>query len=270
MILNLLSVAGSDSGGGAGIQADLKAFSALGAYGMSVLTALTAQNTRGVHAVHAVPADFVRAQLDAVASDIRIDALKLGMLANADIVHTVADWLAQWPTNRRPVVVLDTVMVAKGGHALLAPDAVAALRRRLLPLADLITPNLPEAAALLDQPVAADENDMQAQAAALGALGARGVLLKGGHLSGPESPDWLWLSQTGGIRLSQPRIATTHTHGTGCTLSAALATLRLRHGDWEQTVVAAQRYLQGALRGADQLEVGGGIGPLHHFFAWWD
>lgn len=269
MILKLLTIAGSDSGGGAGIQADLKTFSALGGYGLSVLTALTAQNTQGVSAVHPVPPAFVRAQLDAVWDDIRIDALKLGMLANAAIIDTVADWIERLPAAARPLMVLDTVMVAKGGHALLEADAVAALRSRLLPLADLITPNLPEAAALLDARLAADEAQMQAQAAGLCRLGARTVLLKGGHLPGPESPDWLWTA-AGGTRLAQPRIVTRHTHGTGCTLSAALTALRLRHADWPQAVVAAQRYLQGALRAADQLQVGQGIGPLHHFHAWWD
>lgn len=269
MILKLLTIAGSDSGGGAGIQADLKTFSALGAYGLSVLTALTAQNTQGVHAVHAVPPDFVRAQLDAVWADIRIDALKLGMLANAGIIAAVADWIEGLPVAGRPLIVLDTVMVAKGGHALLQEDAVAALRSRLLPLADLITPNLPEAAALLDADLAHDEAQMQAQAASLCTIGARAVLLKGGHLASPECPDWLWTA-SGGTRLAQPRIATRHTHGTGCTLSAALTALRLRHPDWPQTVMAAQRYLQGALRAAEQLQVGHGIGPLHHFHAWWD
>ncbi|MDR3428306.1 MULTISPECIES: bifunctional hydroxymethylpyrimidine kinase/phosphomethylpyrimidine kinase [Silvimonas] len=264
-IPHALTIAGSDSGGGAGIQADLKTFSALGAYGMSVLTALTAQNTQGVHAVHPVPPEFVTAQLDAVFSDIRVDAVKLGMLANAGIVHAVAASLAKYqPTH----IVLDTVMIAKGGHPLLVAEAVSAIRDALLPLASLITPNLPEAAALLGAPVATTEDEMRAQGYALIAAGAKAVLMKGGHLGGAESPDWLITPQSE-TRFANIRIATRNTHGTGCTLSAALAALRPQHQDWPQTVAAAREWLQAALIAADRLDVGHGIGPVHHFHAWW-
>ncbi|WP_304441798.1 bifunctional hydroxymethylpyrimidine kinase/phosphomethylpyrimidine kinase [Chitinimonas sp. BJB300] len=265
MIPNVLTIAGSDSGGGAGIQADLKTFSALGAYGLSVVTALTAQNTRGVSAVHPVPSDFVAAQLEAVFSDIRIDAVKLGMLANAGIIDTVASYLRQ---SHATEVVLDTVMIAKGGHSLLEPAAIQALREKLLPLATLITPNLPEAAVLLDCAPAETEDAMCEHGRALVALGARAVLMKGGHLGGAESPDWL-ITPTGETRFSRPRLATRHTHGTGCTLSAALAVLRPQMDGWPDTVMAARDYLQAALAAAERLQVGRGVGPVHHFHAWW-
>lgn len=260
-----LTIAGSDSGGGAGIQADLKAFSALGAYGASVITALTAQNTRGVTGIHTPPAEFVTAQLDAVFQDLDVDAVKLGMLANADVVRAVAASLRRYKPR---YVILDTVMISKSGHALLLPDAVAALRDELLPLADLITPNLPEAAALLDAEPAHDEEGMTAQAQALLALGARNVLLKGGHLSGDLSPDWL-VTTDSVERFNAPRIKAHNTHGTGCTLSAALAALRPRRDDWSSTVRDAKAYLNGALAASDQLKVGHGIGPVHHFHALW-
>ncbi|XZG71150.1 bifunctional hydroxymethylpyrimidine kinase/phosphomethylpyrimidine kinase [Chitinibacteraceae bacterium HSL-7] len=266
MTLHILTIAGSDSGGGAGIQADLKTFSALGTYGLSVITALTAQSTQGVRAVMPVPADFVGAQLDTVLDDIRIDALKLGMLANADIIASVAERLARRPV---PVVVLDTVMIAKGGHALLDESAVSALRSGLLPLASLITPNLPEAAALLGTSEARNEAEMRAQGRALLDAGAQAVLMKGGHLAAcDESPDWL-ITHDGETRFVQQRIATRHTHGTGCTLSAALAALRPQHAGWADTIHATRAYLQGAIAAADGLEVGHGIGPVHHFHQWW-
>lgn len=264
-IFHALTIAGSDSGGGAGIQADLKTFSALGVYGASVITALTAQNTRGVTAIHTPPAEFVAAQLDAVFSDIRIDAVKLGMLANADVVRAVAAALRKY---RPRHVVLDTVMLSKSGHALLAPDAVDALRTELLPLADVVTPNLPEAAALLSSTPAADEPGMLAQAQALLALGPRHVLLKGGHLGGDTSPDWL-VGPQGVERFEAPRIRVRNTHGTGCTLSAALAALRPQRADWRTTVRDAKAYLTTALAASEQLQVGHGIGPVHHFHAWW-
>lgn len=265
MRINALTIAGTDPSGGAGIQADLKAFSALGAYGASVITALVAQNTKGVQSVYPIDTDFVAAQLDSVLTDVRIDSAKIGMLFSQEVVAVVAAKLAQYPL---PFVVLDTVMMAKSGDALLALDAVAAIRDILLPKVSLITPNLPEAAALLDQPVATNEAQMCRQGEALLALGCPAVLMKGGHLSEAESPDWLFTA-TGAERFSAPRVATTHTHGTGCTLSAALAALRPRHEDWSSTVAAAKAYLQQALLAADSLEVGEGIGPVHHFHAFW-
>ncbi len=259
--INALTIAGTDPSGGAGIQADLKAFSALGAYGTSVITALVAQNTRGVQSVYYIDPAFVAAQLDSVFSDVRIDSVKIGMLANADIVQAVAERLRHY---RPEFVVLDTVMLAKSGDPLLAPEAVASIRSELLPLVSIITPNLPEAAALLACAPAEDEAQMREQGRALLEMGCRAVLMKGGHLSESESPDWLFTAE-GEQRFTAPRVATRHTHGTGCTLSGALAALRPRHADWAATVAAAKDYLQQA----DTLEVGHGIGPVHHFHAWW-
>lgn len=263
--INALTIAGTDPSGGAGIQADLKTFSALGAYGTSVITALVAQNTLGVQSVYRIEPDFVAAQLDSVLSDVRIDTTKIGMLAETDIVEAVAERLAHWQVQ---TVVLDTVMLAKSGDPLLSPSAVSTLRERLLPQVSLITPNLPEAAALLDAPVASNEREMHEQGKALMALGCEAVLMKGGHLDNGESPDWLF-TRNGTQRFTAPRIHTKNTHGTGCTLSAALAALRPRHADWAGTVAEAKSWLSAALAHADSLEVGHGHGPVHHFHAWW-
>jgi hydroxymethylpyrimidine/phosphomethylpyrimidine kinase len=262
--INALTIAGTDPSGGAGIQADLKTFSALGAYGCSAITALVAQNTRGVQSVYRIEPDFVAAQLDSVFSDVRIDTTKIGMLAETDIVEAVAERLARY---RVANVVLDTVMLAKSGDPLLSASAVETLRQRLLPQVSLITPNLPEAAALLDAPMRAT-SEMLEQGRALLALGCGAVLMKGGHLDDAESPDWLF-TREGEQRFTAPRVQTKNTHGTGCTLSAALAALRPRHADWAATVTEAKAWLSAALAQADSLEVGHGIGPVHHFHAWW-
>ncbi|WP_420209965.1 bifunctional hydroxymethylpyrimidine kinase/phosphomethylpyrimidine kinase [Burkholderia aenigmatica] len=265
-IPNILTIAGSDSGGGAGIQADLKTFSALGTYGASVITALTAQNTRGVTGVHAPDAAFVTAQLDAVFGDIRIDAVKIGMLANAAIVHAVADALRRYAPR---FVVLDTVMISKSAHALLAPDAVDALREALLPLATVVTPNLPEAAALLNDVPATTEPDMVRQGQALLRTGARAVLMKGGHLpDASASPDWL-VEATRTVRLDGARVPVSNTHGTGCTLSSAIAALLPQQPDLESAVREAKTYLTGAIVASGHLDVGHGVGPVHHFHRWW-
>jgi hydroxymethylpyrimidine/phosphomethylpyrimidine kinase len=259
-----LTIAGSDSGGGAGIQADLKTFSALNVYGASVITALTAQNTRGVSAVHVTPAEFVVQQMEAVFSDLAVDAVKIGMLANAAIIEAVAGDLAK----RDKLVVLDPVMVATSGDRLLATDAVEALRRKLLPLALVVTPNLPEAAALLDEPMAETEDAMRAQAGRIRALGPRAVFIKGGHGEGHESVDVL-ATADGVMRLAAPRVATSNTHGTGCTLSAAIAAYLARGHSLVEAVTAAKAYLTQALVHADELAIGHGHGPVHHFHALW-
>ncbi|MGY1848120.1 MULTISPECIES: bifunctional hydroxymethylpyrimidine kinase/phosphomethylpyrimidine kinase [unclassified Blastococcus] len=263
-----LTVAGSDPSGGAGIQADLKTFSALGAYGTAVLTALTAQNTRGVTGVHPVPADFVAQQLHTLLDDVDVHATKLGMLGSADVVRAVAGVLAE----RRPgPVVCDPVMVATSGHRLIDDDAVAAVRTELLPLADLITPNVPEAAALLDGEPATDVDGLHEQARALLDLGPGAVLLKGGHLGGPDSVDVLATS-AGTTETRRPRVTTTATHGTGCTLSSALTALAARAGappDWAALVEPARDYLQRALAGGGALGIGSGHGPVHHFAGIW-
>lgn len=263
--INALTIAGTDPSGGAGIQADLKAFSALAAYGTSVITALVAQNTCGVQSVYRIEPEFVGAQLDSVLSDVRIDTAKIGMLSETAIVQMVAEKLKRAAI---PYVVLDTVMVAKSGDALLSPDAVASVREQLLPQVSLITPNLPEAAALLDCAPAHSEDAMLTQGEALLALGCQAVLMKGGHLGDSESPDWL-ITRSGAERFTAPRVNTRHTHGTGCSLSAALAALRPRYTDWAETLREAKSWLQQALVQADTLEVGKGIGPVHHFHRWW-
>ncbi|GEN81248.1 bifunctional hydroxymethylpyrimidine kinase/phosphomethylpyrimidine kinase [Actinotalea fermentans] len=262
-----LTIAGSDPSGGAGVQADLKTFSALGAYGTAVLTALTAQSTRGVTGVHAVPAAFVAEQLATLAADVRIDAVKIGMLARAEVVDVVGAFLRDWDRDGERVVVLDPVMVATSGDPLLADDAVAAIRA-LLPRARLVTPNLPEAARLLDEPAAADVDAMLAQAERLRGLGSAWVLLKGGHLAGPSAVDVVVGPGVAEV-LTGPRVATRHTHGTGCTLSSAVAVLAARLGDWPAAASAAKAWLTGALRAADTLAVGGGSGPVHHFHELW-
>lgn len=262
---NALTIAGTDPSGGAGIQADLKTFSALGVYGASVITALVAQNTMGVQSVCHLDPDFVGAQLHAVFSDLRFDSIKIGMLDSADIVDVVADWLAKTAV---PWIVLDTVMLAKSGDRLLSPQAIRAVYMRLLPVASIITPNLPEAAELLNVPVAKNEQEMCQQGRMLLDRGCQAVLLKGGHLGGMQSPDWL-VTHSLVQRFTQPRINTRNTHGTGCSLSSALAALRPQYNDWGETVRAAKNWLQGALEQADSLEVGKGHGPIHHFYRWW-
>ena len=266
MIPIALAVAGSDSSGGAGIQADLKTFSALGVYGAAALAALTAQNTRGVAAVHDVPPDFVAAQIDAVFSDLRVDAVKIGMLGRAGAIAAVAEGLARHGARR---VVLDPVMVSTSGSPLLDPDALSALRTRLLPLADLVTPNLPEAARLLGAETARSEAEAVEQGRAILALGPRAALVKGGHAEGPESVDLL-VTRDGVRRFAAPRVATRNTHGTGCTLSAAVAAGLAKGLGLEEAVAAAKAYLQAALQGADQLGIGRGPGPVHHFHGFWD
>ena len=243
----------------------MKTFSALGAYGCSVITALVAQNTRGVQSVYRIESDFVAAQLDSVFSDVRIDTTKIGMLAETDIVEAVAERLKRYQVQN---VVLDTVMLAKSGDPLLSASAVETLRNKLLPQVALITPNLPEAAALLDAPHAQNEREMKEQGNALLAMGCGAVLMKGGHLDDEESPDWLF-THDGALRFTAPRVQTKNTHGTGCTLSAALAALRPRRDNWGDTVRDAKIWLSEALAKADTLEVGHGIGPVHHFHAWW-
>jgi hydroxymethylpyrimidine/phosphomethylpyrimidine kinase len=260
-----LTIAGSDSGGGAGIQADLKTFSALGAYGCSVVTALTAQNTKGVTGVLEVPPDFVRAQLDAVFVDLDVSAVKIGMLGSAGVIEAVAASLARW---RPRWVVLDPVMVAKGGDKLLQDDAVQALRDRLVPLADLITPNLPEAAVLLNEAPVEEIDTMPAQAERLLGLGAEAVLLKGGHLEGPKSPDLL-RTREWSAWFEARRVATRHTHGTGCTLSSAIAAYLAQGLPLATAVENAKQYVSQAIAAADQLSVGHGRGPVHHFHHIW-
>ncbi|MCW2602270.1 MAG: bifunctional hydroxymethylpyrimidine kinase/phosphomethylpyrimidine kinase [Pseudonocardiales bacterium] len=264
----VLSIAGSDPSGGAGIQADLKTFAALGAYGCAVVTSLTAQSTLGVSGVFPIPAGFVREQLDALFADVAIDAVKIGMLANAAIAHEVAAVLDAY---RPPIVILDPVMVATSGDRLLTEDAEDVLREELLPRADVITPNLPEAAALLGVEPARTAEHCREQARALLGAGARRVLLKGGHLDGDSATDLLAFPDGVIVALSAPRVDTRNTHGTGCTLSSALAVRAAESAvgtdgrpDWLDAARSAKAYLTRALQGADALRIGGGHGPVSH------
>ncbi|MEK1851641.1 MAG: bifunctional hydroxymethylpyrimidine kinase/phosphomethylpyrimidine kinase [Phyllobacterium sp.] len=259
-----LTIAGSDSGGGAGIQADLKTFSALGVYGASVLTAITAQNTRGVTAIENLSPGIVRAQIDAVLSDIDVKAIKIGMVSTLETIETIAAALRHW--DRRAVV--DPVMVATSGNRLLQPEAVDALRQLLLPIALVLTPNLPEAALLTGQPVAEDEAQIARQAEQLLALGPSAVLIKGGHSKGDLCTDLLF----GGAtieRFASTRIMTSHDHGTGCTLAAAIAAELAKGADLCDAVAGAKAYLTAAIAAAEGLKVGRGRGPVHHFYRWW-
>jgi hydroxymethylpyrimidine/phosphomethylpyrimidine kinase len=256
-----LTIAGSDSSGGAGIQADLKTFAALGVYGASVITALTAQNTVEVRGIHQVPADFVTAQIDAVFADLDVKAVKIGMVAQHATIEAIVAGLARWSPKH---IVLDPVMVATSGDHLLASDAVTGLRNDLIPQASLITPNLPEAAALLSEPVAESEAAIARQGERLLALGCRAVLIKGGHGQGSESIDYLF----GGshtIALAARRIATKNTHGTGCSLSSAIAAGLAKGDDLETAVRTAKAWISAAIEAADRLGIGRGHGPVHHF-----
>lgn len=269
---NVLSVAGSDPSGGAGIQADLKTFAARGTYGMAALTSLTAQNTQGVSAVFPVAADFVAQQLAMIFSDVQVDGVKIGMIVNADIAEAIATVLRKQLIKKPDLtIVLDPVMIAKGGAALLDPQAVESLTEKLLPLATLLTPNLPEAAALLCQPVAETREQMLQQGKALLAKGCKAVLMKGGHMAGDSSPDLLLTTEIikwfEGVRIDTP-----NTHGTGCTLSSALAAELAKGQSLPDAVREAKSYLARAIAKADTLNVGMkdeqgrslGHGPVYH------
>lgn len=260
-----VTIAGSDSGGGAGIQADLKTFSALGVYGASVIAALTAQNTKGVTAIHDVPPSFVSAQIDAVFSDLAVNAAKIGMLSHPDVIAAVADGLDKYKQKK---VVLDPVMVAASGDRLLVPEAIEVLRSVLIPKAMVITPNLPEAAALLETAMAQTESEMQEQGEKLLALGAKAVLMKGGHGAGAESVDLL-IEPNAVARLAAERIDTHNTHGTGCTLSSAIAAGLAKGMPLAEAVREGKAYVTGAIKASDRLKIGHGHGPVHHFHHWW-
>lgn len=269
MIPNTLSIAGVDPSGGAGVLADIKAMSALGAYGMAVVAALTAQNTRGVTGISPVPPEFVAQQIDTLFADVRVDAVKIGMLGQQAVTRAVAERLAHWKPAH---VVLDPVMIAKSGDALLERSAIDELRESLLPLATVLTPNLPEAGVLVGGSAADNVRDMRRVAEKLRRLlsdsGQRWVFLKGGHLPGPDTIDLLHDGDRM-IELPGRRIDTRNTHGTGCTLSAALAALLPQAGNLPEAAQRAKAYLVAALSQADRLQVGSGHGPVHHFHAWW-
>nr|NJM02411.1 bifunctional hydroxymethylpyrimidine kinase/phosphomethylpyrimidine kinase [Desulfobacula sp.] len=262
-----LTIAGSDSGGGAGIQADLKTFSALGCFGMSAITALTAQNTHSVTGIFPVTPEFIGLQLDAVLSDIGADAVKIGMLHSPEVIETVAQKLVQWNC---PHIVLDPVMVSKSGDKLLREDAVDALKTILIPKAFVITPNLPEASVLLGREVKTPE-DMARAARDLSDLGCANVLLKGGHLMGQDSADLFFQRNADTLtRLPGIRVQTPNSHGTGCSLSSAVCAHLARGLGLEAAVQGAKAWLTGALKAGAEYKTGQGHGPVHHFYEMWD
>jgi hydroxymethylpyrimidine/phosphomethylpyrimidine kinase len=261
-----LTIAGSDSSGGAGIQADLKTFAALRVYGASVITALTAQNTRGVEAVHVVPPDFVLAQMQAVAGDLEVGAIKIGMLATAPVIEAVAEGLKLFPG---VPVVLDPVMMAQSGDVLLDENAIDTLRAVLVPLATLVTPNLAEAARLLSEPESQDERAMRAQALVLQAMTGGAVLAKGGHAKGDKAVD-IYVDGDGELRLEAPRTATNNTHGTGCTLSSAIAAELAKGAPLRDAVARGKVFVTAAIEHSEALKIGHGRGPVHHMQFLWD
>ena len=263
----VLTIAGSDSGGGAGIQADLKTFAAIGCYGMSVITALTAQNTRGVTAIHAVPPSFAVEQITAVFTDIGADAVKIGMLYSAELIKAVTETLTKYSARN---IVLDPVMVAQSGDKLLQDDAIQAIKDHLMPLADVVTPNLPEAEVLLGQKIESFE-DMQRAAKSLAQFGGRSILIKGGHLGESKSTDLLYLTEADRfVTLEAERVDSPNNHGTGCTLSSAIAAHMSRGSQIEDAVRKAKMFIQNAIRAGAAYKIGHGHGPVHHFFELWD
>lgn len=260
----VLTIAGSDSGGGAGIQADIKAMSATGSFACSVITAITSQNTQGVSAIFPIPLEHVESQLDAVFTDLNIVAVKIGMLADANIIKVVANKIKQYQPKH---LVIDPVMVATSGDLLLEHSAIDTLKHELIPLADIITPNLPEGAALTGKPVPTSEDEMSEMITVLRALGAKAVLLKGGHLEKDENSNDLLIMQDSSELISAKRFPTHNTHGTGCTLSSAIASYLGQEYDLPKAVYLAKQYISQAIAHADELDVGKGHGPVHHFFA---
>jgi hydroxymethylpyrimidine/phosphomethylpyrimidine kinase len=263
----VLTIAGSDSGGGAGIQADLKTFSAIGCYGMSVITALTAQNTRGVNGIHAVPPAFAVQQIEAVFSDMGTDAVKIGMLYSAELIEAISEALKKH--NARNIV-LDPVMVAQSGDKLLQDDAIEAIKTHLMPLADVVTPNLPEASVLCGRQLK-QWSDIENAAATLAQHGSRSILIKGGHGDENQSTDLLFLaSENRFVRLAADRIKTNNNHGTGCTLSSAIAGYMAGGNDIEAAVKKAKTFMNQAIAAGANYKLGHGHGPVHHFFQWWE
>ncbi|EFI52167.1 bifunctional hydroxymethylpyrimidine kinase/phosphomethylpyrimidine kinase [Afipia sp. 1NLS2] len=260
-----LTIAGSDTIGGAGIQADLKTFAALGVYGTTAITALTAQNTKGVSAINEAPADFVKRQIDAVMSDLPVAAVKIGMTASQPIIEVIAERLAHWQAKN---VVLDPVMIATSGDRLLADGAIEAMRTTLMPRATLVTPNLPEAAALLDEQVARTEDDIADQGRRILKFGVPAVLIKGGHGEGPSSIDYL-ITADRVARFAAVRVNTKNVHGTGCTLSSAIAAGLAKGEGLEAAVRQAKDYVSAAIANADRLQLSNDHGPIHHFHAFY-
>ncbi|MCP4346706.1 MAG: bifunctional hydroxymethylpyrimidine kinase/phosphomethylpyrimidine kinase [Desulfobacterales bacterium] len=263
----VLTIAGSDSGGGAGIQADLKTFSALRCYGMSVITALTAQNTTSVTGIHAVPASFVEEQMEAVLTDIGTDAVKIGMLFSVELIESVARQLKKHGISR---IVLDPVMVAKSGDKLLKDDSIEALKEHIIPLADIITPNLPEASVLTGHKLEGPE-DMLDAARDIARFGGRSVVIKGGHIEKGNCTDLLYIADKDySVVLEEERTETVNNHGTGCTFSSATASFLAKGDSIEDAVRNAKKYISKAIQAGAGYKIGNGHGPVHHFFEFWD
>jgi hydroxymethylpyrimidine/phosphomethylpyrimidine kinase len=263
----VLTIAGSDSGGGAGIQADLKTFSAIGCYGMSVITALTAQNTLGVKGIHAVPPAFAVQQIEAVFTDIGADAVKIGMLYSAELIEVVAQALKKHGARK---IVLDPVMVAQSGDKLLQDDAIEAIKAHLMPLADVVTPNIPEASVLCGRRLK-QWSDIESAAETLAQHGSRCILIKGGHGDENKSTDLLFIARESRfVRLEADRIKTDNNHGTGCTLSSAIASYMAKGNDIEEAVQMAKEFMNHAITAGAAYKIGHGHGPVHHFFQWWE
>ena len=260
----VLTIAGSDSGGGAGIQADIKAISAMGCYAASAITAITVQNTSGVQAVHPVPLDILEGQIDAVLSDIGADAIKIGMLHSSDVVHLVADMIGKYGIRN---IVLDPVMVSTSGHRLIEEDAVEVIRTRLMPLARVITPNVPEAEILTGCSIAG-EQDFDKIARQLSSISDISVMLKAGHLEGESLVDYFYNAEDGTMtRLPSQRIHTRNTHGTGCTLSSALAAALAKGEDLTSAAISAKKYIEQAIISGAEYQIGSGHGPVDHFWS---
>ena len=262
----LLTIAGSDSSGGAGIQADLKTFSALGCYGMSVITALTAQNTVGVRGIYPIPPSFVEKQMEAVFTDIDVDAVKIGMLYSAELIESVASMLKKFKATK---IVLDPVMAAQSGDSLMKSKAVDALKKHLMPLVDVVTPNIPETSALTGKKILCLD-EMYKAARVLAQYGSKGIFIKGGHLENKESIDVLYIDdQDKFVTFKEKRIKTRNNHGTGCTLSSALASFLAKGNSIEAAAEKAKIYISKAIRKGSAYLIGKGSGPVHHFFEFW-
>ncbi|PPI87634.1 bifunctional hydroxymethylpyrimidine kinase/phosphomethylpyrimidine kinase (plasmid) [Candidatus Pantoea edessiphila] len=262
---NVLSIAGTDPSSGAGIQADLKTFSALGVYGTTVITTLIAQNTCGVQSIYPVSSSFVATQLESIFSDICIHSIKIGLLSKPSIIKVVIEKINKY---RIPWIVLDPVMTSSNGYKFLSNHAIKMIKNDLLPLVSMITPNLPEAALLLDSIIAKDEDHIISQGKKLLLLGCKVVIMKGGHLEGNLSPDW-FIKSDEVIKINTPKINTKNTHGTGCTLSAAIAAKRPQCKNWFQAFSDAKTWLNQSIIHGNKLSIGKGNGPVHHFYQWW-
>lgn len=260
-----LTIAGTDPTGGAGIQSDIKVFAALKSYGSSVITSLVAQNTCGIQDIMPIKPNFILKQLDSVINDIKIDSCKIGMVFNNEIIKTIYNRLNQ---TKIPWIILDTVMVSTSNHTLLLKNSIKNFCKYLIPIASIITPNLKESAIILNTNIANSEEEMKIQGRNLLKIGAKAVLLKGGHLKSKESPDWLFIKSEE-IRFSAKRIKTKNYHGTGCSLSAALTALIPRYNNWTKTVLEAKKWIQGAIENSKKLNIGKGKGPINHFYKWW-